>query len=226
MNVLVVVAHPDDEVLGCGGTIARLTSEGHCVRIAILAEGCTSRDGQSKNEADKGVVVLRQQAAACAKIIGAEPPIMFGLPDNRLDTVPLLDIVKRINRLVEEFQPETIYTHFGGDLNIDHSVVFRAVMTASRPTAGASIKAVYVFEVPSSTEWAFGMVGGIFTPNVFVDVSDFMKSKIEAMRVYENELRPFPHPRSAETLLAKAATWGSAAGITAAEAFMAVRIIT
>lgn len=225
MNILIVVAHPDDEVLGCGGTIARLTAEGHRVRIAIVAEGCSSRDGQSRQEAEQGIAVLRLHAAQSAKILGAEPPVMLGLPDNRLDTCPLLEIVKKISRLVEEFQPETIYTHFGGDLNIDHGVVFRAVMTASRPIAGSPVKAIYAFEVPSSTEWAFGKVGGEFSPNLFVDVSNFMNSKILAMQAYDSEVRPFPHPRSTETLLAKAAVWGSTAGVAAAEAFMAVRII-
>jgi LmbE family N-acetylglucosaminyl deacetylase len=224
-TILVVAAHPDDEVLGCGGTIARLAQEGHRVYIAILGEGVTSRYGR-REEADPALLeALRGRSREVAERLGAVDLFLYGLPDNRFDTVPLLDVVKIVEDLVKRLTPQTIYTHSGGDLNIDHRVVSRAVLTATRPLAGSPVKEVYAFEVPSSTEWAFGHLQPVFRPNVLVDISRTLEAKIQAMQLYESEARPFPHPRSPEALRAVALRWGATGGVDAAEAFELIRSV-
>lgn len=222
---LVIAAHPDDEVLGCGGTIARLAKEGHQVYIAILGEGITSRYAQREQVNRALVKGLRARSRRTAKLLGARDLFPYGMPDNRFDTVPLLDVVKVIERLVKRLQPQVIYTHHGGDLNIDHAVVYRASVTATRPVAGCPVKEVYAYEVPSSTEWAFQRLESIFRPNVFVDVSPIIETKIQAMQIYASEVRPFPHPRSPEALQAIARRWGSVVGVEYAEAFELIRSV-
>ena len=222
--ILVVAAHPDDEVLGCGGTVARLAKEGRDVYVAILGEGITSRYGQREQADQKLVEALHARSRQVAELLGAKGMLLHGLPDNRFDTVPLLDIVKIIEGWVEKFQPQVVYTQHGGDLNIDHAVVYRATLTALRPVAGHPVKELYAYEVPSSTEWAFNQFAPPFQPNVFVDISATLKLKLQAMQLYEGEVRSFPHPRSPEALEAIAKRWGSVAGLGAAEAFGLVRI--
>ncbi len=225
MNVLVTAAHPDDEVLGCGGTIARLAGEGHDVYIALLGEGITSRFGK-RDEADgKLLKTLHAASSEAARILGAKDVFMYNLPDNRFDTVPLLDVVKIVEELIERLQPEALYTQHGGDLNVDHATVFRAALTATRPLENSSVKELYAFEVPSATEWAFQQFAPVFQPNVFVDISETLETKILAMKCYESELRPFPHPRSTEALRAIAQRAGSVSGLRAAESFQLIRQI-
>ena len=222
MNILVVAAHPDDEVLGCGGTMAKLASEGHAVHVCIVAEGISSRHNQ-RDEADRSAIVaLAEKAKAVSKSLGAQSCRLLGLPDNRLDSLPLLDVIKPIEALVAELKPEVIYTQHGGDLNIDHLVVYRAVMTATRPMAGRCTRAVYGYEVGSSTEWAFRQFQPVFNPQLFVDISKTLERKIAAMEMYESEARSFPHPRSPEALRAQAQRWGANVGVLAAEAFSVV----
>jgi LmbE family N-acetylglucosaminyl deacetylase len=223
VKVLVIAAHPDDEVLGCGATAARLAQEHHEVHFAILGEGITSRHAQ-RSDADEGQLAeLYRQALAAAAKLGAQSLVLHKLPDNRLDTMPLLEVAKVVEELVDRVKPDVIYTHHPGDLNVDHGVIHRAVLTATRPMAGQPVREIYSFEVPSSTEWAFGSLRPIFRPNVFVDVSATLEAKIAAMACYETETREFPHPRSAEALRAVAMRWGSVAGCRAAEAFELVR---
>jgi LmbE family N-acetylglucosaminyl deacetylase len=225
MTVLVIAAHPDDEVLGCGGTIARLARKGHDVYIAILGEGVTSRY-QQREQADHALIeALCARSRQVAELLGARDLFLYNLPDNRFDTVPLLDVIKIVEELVVRLQPRVIYTHHGGDLNIDHLVVHRAVLTATRPVAGCPVREIYAFEVPSSTEWAFEQFYPTFRPNVFVDTSTSLETKVQAMALYESEARPFPHPRSPEALRAIARRWGSAVGVEAAEAFELVRSV-
>ena len=225
MNVLVISAHPDDEVLGCGGTITRLAKEGEKVYLAILGEGVTSRY-EHREEADSLLVDgIKHRCTEAAKVLGAEDPFLFGLPDNRFDTIPLLDIVKKIEKLVADLSPIIIYTHHEGDLNIDHSITYRAVLTATRPIQGSSVRDIYTFEVPSSTDWAFHQSGQIFQPNVFMDITKTLETKVQALSVYESEMRAFPHPRSPEAIQANAMRWGSVVGCQAAEAFALVRSI-
>jgi LmbE family N-acetylglucosaminyl deacetylase len=225
MSVLVVAAHPDDEILGCGGTMARLASDGHEVRIAILVEGMSSRHARREDTDQQQLRHLHSRAQQAAEKVGAKELVLCKLPDNRLDTVPLLDVVKLVEELVTRLRPEVIYTHHPGDLNVDHGVVHRAVLTATRPVAGQCVKEIYAFEVPSSTEWAFQELQPVFRPNVFVDITDSLATKIDALACYDTEMRKFPHPRSPEALRAIAARWGSVAGLYAAEAFELVRSV-
>ncbi len=223
--VLVLASHPDDEVLGCGGTIARLAQDGVDVDIAILGEGVTSRYAD-RDEADLEVVArLHDTSRRVGELLGARSVELFGLPDNRFDTVPLLDVVKVIEELVERLRPATLFTQAGGDLNVDHAVLFRAALTATRPVAGHPVRRVYAYEVMSSTEWAFGQFELAFQPNLFVDIAATLERKVEAMQLYESEARPFPHPRAPESLRAAARRWGSNAGVEAAEAFQLVRAV-
>ncbi|HOV86318.1 MAG TPA: PIG-L family deacetylase [Syntrophobacteraceae bacterium] len=223
MNVLVVAAHPDDEVLGCGGTIARLSREGHAIDVAILGEGITSRY-RARDDADAATVeALHERSREVARLLGVRDLSLHNLPDNRFDTVPLLDIVKIVEDLVSRFRPEVILTHHGDDLNVDHAIAFRAVLTATRPVIAMPVKEIHAFEVPSSTEWAFGRLHRGFRPNVFVNITTTTAAKIQAMRVYESEVRAFPHPRSPEALQALARYRGSSSGCEAAEAFELIR---
>jgi len=225
MKCLAVVAHPDDEILGCGGTIARLVKEKNNVYVAILGEGITSRY-QNIEQADQASVKKLQDCSRhVAKMLGIEDYFFYNLPDNRFDSYPLLDVVKIIERLIERLEPKVVYTHYGGDLNIDHAITFRAVLTATRPLEGNTVKELYTFETPSSSEWAFNQFSPRFSPNTFIDISHTLELKIKAMNAYESEVRNYPHPRSPEAIRAISQKWGSSVGIAAAEAFEMVRMI-
>ena len=165
---------------------------------------------------------LRSRSQQVAKLLGAKDLFLYDLPDNRFDTLPLLDLTKIIEEIIKKVQPQIIYTHHGGDLNLDHSLTFRATLTATRPMTGSPVKEIYTFEVPSSTEWAFGRLGS-FNPNVFVDVNATIETKLQGMAVYQSELRPYPHPRSPEAIRAISRRWGSVAGCEFAEAFELIR---
>ncbi|MBM3976749.1 MAG: PIG-L family deacetylase [Planctomycetes bacterium] len=220
MKVLCIAAHPDDEVLGCGATLARLVDEGHAVEVAILGEGVTSRAGLSAAEQRRALAQLHDAAAAASRALGlASAPRLLGLPDNRFDTLPLLDVVQRIEELVRASEPELVYTHHSGDLNVDHRVTAQAVTTALRPLAGRRALELRAFEIPSSSEWSFGTSGPAFRPQVFVEVEAALERKLAAMACYEGEAREFPHPRSARALRALADWRGAQAGLRAAEAF-------
>jgi LmbE family N-acetylglucosaminyl deacetylase len=223
MNVLVIAAHPDDEVLGCGGTMARLASEGARVSVLILANGLTSRPGFDTAQADALLALHHERARRAGSLLGAKQVNVAGFPDQRMDTLPLLDITQAIEREIERVQPSMVFTQHGGDLNMDHVITFRATLTATRPMAGGVVRQVYSYEIPSSTDWAFGQFEPRFQPSVFFDISAHLEAKIAAMQVYESETRVFPHPRSPEALRAIAARWGSATGMLAAEAFHCVR---
>ncbi|MBN2569181.1 MAG: PIG-L family deacetylase [Deltaproteobacteria bacterium] len=224
-TVLVIAAHPDDEVLGCGGTIARLGREGWRVYIAILGEGITSRYDHPEH-ADKELLrQLHVRSQEVVGILGATDVRLYNLPDNRFDTVPMLDIVKIVENMVENIKPQIVYTHSGGDLNVDHAVTHRAVLTATRPMPSCLVKDIYAFEVPSSTEWAFSQFQPVFLPNMFVDIRDTLDIKIRAMQHYEGESRTFPHPRSPEALRSIAQNRGAMVGVEYAEAFCLIRSV-
>lgn len=222
-SFLVIASHPDDEVLGCGGTMARLACEGCDVKILILGEGATSRFDQREEAGKEEVAQLQDDSKKAAEILGAQLMPGPGLPDNRFDSVALLDIVKIIERVIDEVQPVTVFTQHGGDLNIDHQVTFRAALTATRPVAGSPVRQVLAYEVASSTEWSYQQFSPVFQPQVFYDISDTLENKIQAMQAYEGESRTFPHPRSPEALRAQAAYRGAQAGMHAAEAFTVIR---
>ncbi len=225
MNVLVVAAHPDDEVLGCGATMARHADRGDAVHVLILGEGITSRHDRPVDADPEELRALHRAAARASDLLGARDCELASLPDNRFDTIALLDVVKIVERAVATWQPEVVYTHHGGDLNIDHAITFRAVLTATRPMPGSVVQTLRAFEVPSSTEWAFGRLEQRFAPDTYVDVAATLDRKIAALREYDGELRAFPHPRSAEGLEVVARRWGSVVGIRAAEAFETIRSI-
>lgn len=225
MRILVIAAHPDDEVLGCGGTIARLSKEGHEVDIAILGEGATSRYHCRETTDTSEVERLHQNCHRSASVLGVTDVSIFDLPDNRFDHVPLLDVIKNVEEIIQRIQPQAIYTHHGGDLNIDHVITHRAVITAARPMTENFVKDVYAFEIPSSTEWSFQQFGSVFLPNVFMDITHTMESKLKALGAYDTEIRNFPHPRSTEGIEALAKTRGSMVGVRYAEAFELIRSV-
>lgn len=222
-TVLVVAAHPDDEVLGCGGTMARHAKEGDAVFVGILGEGITSRYAKRRSAPAKSLRELKEAVHSSADRLGVRKVFLSSFPDNRFDTVPLLDIVKVVESWMEAVSPSLVYTHHEGDLNIDHRRVHQAVLTATRPTSSRGPRSIYSFEVPSATDWAFSGCGSSFQPNVFSDISETLRIKEEALSCYKSEMRPFPHPRSFEAIRAGAIRWGSVAGVRAAEAFELIR---
>ncbi len=224
MTILVIAAHPDDEILGCGGTMARYTDEGHEVHIAILGEGISSRHGQRGDAPPAALEQLQRDARGAAAAVGARSVLFGGLPDNRFDEIALLDVVKQVKRWIGAVRPHAIYTHHPGDLNLDHGITFRAVLTATRPGASdLTVPDVYAFEVPSSTEWSFQRIEPVFRPTVLVNITAGLERKIAAMQCYESERREAPHPRSPQVLRAAAVRWGSLAGMPCAEAFELIR---
>ena len=226
MKVLIVAAHPDDEVLGCGGVIAKHLAGGDEVRILILGEGEASRAELHGKDLQSAFDSLQQAARNSAKAMGGAEVVFSELPDNKFDTVPLLEIVRIIESQIASFRPFCVYTHHGADLNVDHSLTFRATLTATRPLGDCSVRKVYSYEVLSSTEWAFGKVdGGVFNPNHFVDIGDFMQKKEKALEAYSREMRDFPHPRSRQAVIALGNLRGSVIGVEYAEAFELIRSV-
>lgn len=219
-KVLVVVAHPDDEVLGCGGTITKRALAGDVVNLLVLSDGLGSRTFPNKvSPLDRKKVL--ESVVNSANILGIVPGWYGNYPDQQFDTIPFLEIVKMIEKVKDYTAPEIIYTHYEHDLNLDHRITFQACLAAFRPVQGeGDIQELYSFEVPSSTEWS----SQTFTPNVFVDISDTFTKKIKALKCYE-EPRKYPHPRSIEAIEALAKYRGSQAGLKRAEAFKLVRWI-
>lgn len=217
-RVLVVAAHPDDEVLGVGGTVVKHVSEGDAVHCLILGEGCTSRFEKRELADRESVSILHGQTLKSAELLGYEKVEFGDFPDNRFDQMNLIDIVKCIEKKVQEFEPDIIYTHHGKDLNIDHQYVFKAVLTAVRPMIQSPVKELYTFETLSSTEWNFGKEN-VFTPNIFVDAKPFIDKKIEAMKCYETELCNYPHPRSIKGIYLLSEYRGMTVGKEYVEAF-------
>ena len=224
-KILIVAAHPDDEVLGGGGTIAKHVLQGNEVYCLILGEGITSRYKQQEKVAEEEFRQLKSETKQVAKILGIKKVFFRDFPDNRFDTVPLLTIVKAVEEIKVEVKPDIIYTHHQGDLNIDHQLTFKAVLTACRPMKDETVKEIYSFEIPSSTEWNSPDAQNYFMPNVFVNISETFEKKVEALRAYQGEIREYPHPRSPEALRAIAMRWGSTMGCEAAEAFELIRAI-
>jgi LmbE family N-acetylglucosaminyl deacetylase len=223
-QVLVIAAHPDDELLGVGGTIRKLVDQGVCCRAVILGEGITSRSEKREDADQSELDMLREDAIKASKVIGYETIDFFNFPDNRLDGVDLLDVVKAVSTVIDKYKPDTVFTHFHGDLNIDHRIVCEAVVTACRPVAEYSVDRIYAFETPSSTEWNY-CTGEYFKPNLFFDVTNSLEAKIKGMQCYRSERTAFPHPRSPEALRALAQYRGSNVGFERAEAFMILREI-
>ena len=222
-KVLSILAHPDDEVLGCGGTIARLSKKGNEIYVLILGEGITSRDDiRDKQKRKSEILALRRQAEKANKLLGIKKIFFYDFPDNRFDTVPFLDIVKVIEKIKNQIKPEIIFTHYEKDLNIDHQITYKAVITATRPLEKENVKEIYSFEIPSSTEWSYPLS---FSPNMFYDISETIDVKIKALKEYKSELKKYPYPRSLEGVELTAKNWGMKVGLNYAEAFKIVRIV-
>jgi len=219
-TVLAVAAHPDDELLGCAGTLARHAAAGDRVHVVLMAEGATARDAV-RDAARRGdeLARLERAAAEAARVLGVEPPRFFGFPDNRMDSLPILDVTKAVEEALTEFRPSVVYTHHGADLNRDHRIVHEAVLTACRPLPGRSVRRLLTFETLSSTEWSSESIGPAFKPRHFVDISATLDVKLRALDCYGGEMRAFPHPRSAEAVAALAKLRGSQVGVSAAEGF-------
>lgn len=217
--ILVIAAHADDEVLGCGGTIAKHVASGDLVHEVFITNGVSSRnvkDSQIKNR--------KNASKKAANILGVASIHQLDFPDNKLDSIPLLDIVQPIEKIIEELQPDVIYTHHIGDLNIDHQLTHKAVMVACRPQPDFCVKQIYAFEIPSSTEW---QTPGYFAfmPNFYVDISNQIKVKEQALEAYIEEMRPVPHSRSIKNLRNLSCLRGNSVGVNQAEAFVSVRVL-
>jgi len=233
MNVLVLAAHPDDEVLGMGGTIKKFTKKGHNVKIVIFATGISARrssnyqnsenynvDKKTMLKMNTQIKKLKLDAIAASKILGVSDVEFLDFPDNEMDLISNLEITKKIEKIINKFKPVEIFTHSCFDVNIDHRMIYFATLAATRPKPGTKIKKVYSFEVPSSTEWYFPSQ---FSPNFFVNIDKEIKSKIQALKKYKTELNSFPHPRSAIALDVIAKKWGTVSGFKNAEVFYLVR---
>ena len=220
-RILVVAAHPDDEVLGCGGTIAAHSRLGDAVRVAILTRGLASRGKVRASE----FKALQASARAANARLGVSDLEFGAFPDNAMDSLPRLSVIKHVEAVVASFRPQVVYTHHCGDLNVDHRRVGEAVVAACRPLPGSCVERIQFFEVPSSTEWQIGAPHGRFEPNWFVDVSRTLEAKLAALAEYQGEMREWPHARSIEAVGHLARWRGASVGLQAAEAFMLGRLI-
>lgn len=211
-NVLVIAAHPDDELLGVGGTIALHSTAGDRVTCVVVAAGDLKHD----SDGEKGVHAQAQRAAS---VLGVLELKLLGFPDQGLDKFSLVDIVSPLEEVVERIRPDVVYLQYGYDINRDHQILFQAALVATRPME-KFIQAIYAFDTVSSTEWAYPRT---FVPDTWVDISTTLERKIEAMACYETELRDWPHPRSLQSLRVKAQSAGSQVVSEAAECFMTIR---
>jgi LmbE family N-acetylglucosaminyl deacetylase len=223
-NILVIAAHPDDEVLGCGGTIAKHVANGDVVDIIFLTNGVSSRNLTSKN-VNKNISIRRQSAIKAINILGANNPIFLDFSDNQLDKYSLLEVIKPLENIIFKIAPARIYTHHYNDLNIDHQITNKAVVTICRPQKKNTVKEVLFFEIPSSTEWQISKKSNYFIPNWFEDITLYLPKKIIALKAYNVELMKWPHPRSTKGIEALASWRGSSVGYGAAEAFVLGRKI-
>lgn len=222
-KILIVAAHPDDEVLGCFGTVARLIKEGYEAYTLILGEGKTSRDEKRVVEDKKDEIeILNTEIIKANEIIGVKKVFIESFPDNRFDSVSLLDIIKVISKVKEEVQPDIIFTHYEHDLNVDHQITYKAVITSTRPMENECVKEIYSFEILSSTEWNYPLS---FSPDIYFDINDTIDLKINAMNEYKSELCTYPHPRSIEGIELNAKYQGMRVGKEFVEAFKSIRVI-
>ena len=219
-SVLVVAAHPDDEAIGCFGTLLKHYKFGDEINIIFLSDGVSSRGVNKKKKHER-----KKNCLKVLKIIGLKSKNVFFLdyPDNMMDAVPLLDVIKNIEEIKKKIQPNVLYTHFSNDLNIDHRIAYQAAITASRPSKNETIKKILCFEIVSSTEWS-DKNKQIFSPNYFVDISKFINRKLKALAIYDKEIKKSPNARSLENIKNLALLRGSRAGVNYAEAFFIERI--
>lgn len=216
-KILIIVSHSDDEILGVGGTILKHVKNGDEVNVLILSEGETSKD---KNI---NIKKRKNQAQKAAQFLGIKELFLEKLPDNQFDSLPLLKIVKITEQYLNKIRPTLIYTHHPYDLNIDHKLTFQAVVTACRPQPRYFVKKILTFEILSSTEWQVKDKKRQFYPTVYNDITEFIDKKIEALEIYKEEIRQYPHPRSKEGVRTLAKYRGMEVGYNYAEAFQLIR---
>ena len=222
-KILVFAAHPDDEILGCGATLLKFIKKGYKVKTFFLSDGEGSRS-ISKKKLSNFVLRREKQAIIVSKKAKFEKPEFKRLPDNKLDSVPMLDIVKFTERQILTHRPEIIFTHFENDLNVDHQITFKAVMTATRPMSRSFVKKIISFEIPSSTDFNFTVNRKkIFNPNLYFDITASIKKKLDLFKIYKGEIKKWPHPRSLKSIKNLAMYRGSQIGIKYAEAFSLIR---
>ena len=222
--MLIVAAHPDDEALGCGGTIAYHVGRGDDVRVLYLSEGVSSRSVlEQPHDWSQEIERREDLARSAAEMLGFSIVGFLRYPNLRMRDCPMLDLVKKIDEKIREFEPCWIYTHHYGDMNSDHGVTFEAVLTACRPRDRLSVRGLFTFEVPSSSEWGSPLLGPAFIPNRFVDISENISSKMAGVSAYASEMREDPHPRSKASILALARYRGASCGVHYAEGFMVIR---
>jgi LmbE family N-acetylglucosaminyl deacetylase len=221
-SVLVIAAHPDDEILGCGGTMARHVDEGDTVNVVLLAEGVTSRfEKRDRGAQADDLSALGEVAHKANALLGVKELVLHDFPDNRMDSLPRLEVIKVVENYIERFRPEIIYTHHIGDVNIDHRRIHDAVITACRPMPGnQGARDILFFEVASSTEWQPPGSAPPFAPNWWVDISHTLDAKLKSLEIYECEMRDWPHARSVKAVEHLARWRGANIGVEAAEAFM------
>lgn len=218
-KILIVAAHPDDEVLGCFATVGKLIKQGYEAYTLILSKGKTSRGETKKEELD----ILQDEMQKANALIGVKKVYSADFPDNEFDSVPLLKIVKEIEKIKDEIKPEIVFTHHAADMNIDHQITHKAVLTATRPMENESVKTIYAMEIPSSTEWNSFDKESIFVPNTFFEVAETIDLKVEAMGRYKSELRNSSHPRSLEHIKNLAKVNGTKVGLKYSENFVLIR---
>lgn len=221
-KILVIAAHPDDEILGAGGTMLKHMDSGAYVYCVILGEGITSRYPKREQANPKELKKLHEDLRNVARFMGMKQAKCLELPDNRFDSLDLLDIVKMVEKEISKVKPDVIYTHYQYDLNIDHRITFQAVITACRPGCFSSVKGIYSFFIPSSTDWSVDKKN-VFHPNTFVNIKKYIDKKAKAMDMYSSEKRTFPHPRSRRAIKVSAQYWGVASGLDYAEPFVLIR---
>ena len=217
-KILIVAAHPDDEILGCGGSIIKLKNN-HEIKVIFLTNGVS---GRIKNK--QKIIKRKKECLRLFNFLNLAKPIFFNFPDNQLDSVNLLKIVKKIEKVASTYKPNTVMTHYENCLNIDHRIAYQATITAFRPFQKSTVSKILSFEIPSSTDWAL-FKNKSFQPNYFIDISSTIKKKIDAMNFYKSELRKYPHSRSLKAIRSLASVRGVSAGLKYAEGFVLVRKI-
>lgn len=220
MKILVIAPHPDDEVLGVGGTIAKHARAGDSVYLCIATEG------YAPDWSEKFLKNRPEEVKNANKILGIKKTYFFGFPTVKLDTVPQKELNEAISKVVSKVKPDVAYIPHRGDVNMDHRLIFEAAIVALRPKPGGSARRIMSYETLSETEWGVPPKEDVFAPNMYVNISDTLKIKLKAMSAYKSELKRFPHPRSLEGIRTLAKKRGTEAGLKVAEAFMLVREIS
>jgi LmbE family N-acetylglucosaminyl deacetylase len=219
-KIMVIAAHPDDELLGCGGTLIKHSKNGDHIKTLILGQGMLSR-----GEDESILIKLRADAKRANDIVGVNELKFFDFPDNAFDSIPLLNIIKTVEKEIDEYEPDIIYTHFSNDLNVDHRRTFEAVMTATRPQPGMKNPEIYSFCIQSSTDWISSNESVQFIPSVFVDVEKEIEQKLLALEAYETEMKDYPHSRSLKSVEIFSQYWGTRVGKKYVEPFVLVRSV-